>query len=1344
MNHIEPTYLRFVYDKLEKGILNSENPSSLPDGFVGIYEQEFMANTSVDQRQNTLLKFGLWSLFKSAVSIETFSLVFNVQQSEIRVFIDSYSNWFNSPEPGRYQLYHDRIKVFFLQKLKNYELQELNERLISSLLKSIKAKNGDSTEKYALEHLSTHMALESMMGHEYERLHQFVNNESIWTRQIDISNGYEWSQKAIQHGIKEGARRQDELNTLRSTVNSVKLMQQEQNSAEYILKLLNRGDYQTALRRAETWEGERQFKLYLLMIHELTIGDCKDASFKIEALELIIQAIDDTPIDHTILDWSNFYPEIAVFKYIYELYEIGIDGSLIWKRNNGQYSLIDVLNSCSTELDELITFACSEFGYKIFLNQGDQNSVTSELIKICEILLQKRQLDELDKLLDLIIEIASNIQIEDDKIYSFEQIGSLLVKVGEKDLALQLIKELDFTETNTSRYNKQIVISLMENDCEEIALNLTLKITKNLQRNQAFYELVKLFLKTGNTEKAIELASKIDNFDIKLSSYKEISAEMSKLGLIDELIFVGSNIESIKIKSFIYMYCCRALHRSNTKENALILINKINSLAKEIDFDGGWSNEDEILSIISSLYFKAGNKLLANNTLAEIEDGYYKDQTYSLICNFLIQEKEIDEAIKTTKKINDIHERCDTLKRLSIIAINSWSIEISLKLVNEIASIDLYSKDTALVNVALKLIENNDFENAYRLIKKAKNQEVTDDFYLTCSEILLSQGHEEKCIDFISNIQNPDSQVSAITVCLRFALNKNNISSRSFLNDLIKLILEFIKRTNDDWIINYHLKEILTLCYEYSRHDLIDFFVKQSLFIRTKYDLFTIPFKGLSSRDKDQLYHTPIELSFINEMIMGDYLDRIIYSVMQINDIYEKESVLIEIAKLLVNNKNIDTALSMSDYIETELNKNVLYQEISRILLQEGDINKALNVSNKIDNVDYSCPMKSEISIKLLREGREKMAYEIADTINDAYYKDDTYVKLIEIYLENNKIQLGLNLITKIYTSDERDQAYTKIIDRLIKNKNSDQAISLISKFEDAFQRDLALSNISYSLAKNHQLDMANEILNKIEDEYSKDESYYKISEILLKENEINASLNLIMKIKDTDLRDKALVNQIDYLFSIQKTNDAIKLAKVFFEKDLAFSEISKNMIKYGLLKKGKSIIENIKDEYYRDSTISDSIIMLFDKSRINEAFKLLEEIKIIELKDETLIKLSEKYILQEKNKEALDIAIKITSSAERNKIITSIARKSQFKNSLSLENKLINKKNKEAFIKGISEQLRHNLIDYSFIFPYLYNFSSFSNLLPNILISETKNIYVEGFDSNKEKLKILREVVVI
>ena len=98
-------------------------------------------------------------------------------------------------------------------------------------------------------------------------------------------------------------------------------------------------------KRAATWEGERQFKLYLLFIHELTIGNSKKADFRKEACKAVLEAIDQTPEDHSVLDWCKFYPELAIYKYHEELLKMELDGLVIWKRTIHNENLLNELSS---------------------------------------------------------------------------------------------------------------------------------------------------------------------------------------------------------------------------------------------------------------------------------------------------------------------------------------------------------------------------------------------------------------------------------------------------------------------------------------------------------------------------------------------------------------------------------------------------------------------------------------------------------------------------------------------------------------------------------------------------------------------------------------------------------------------------------------------------------------------------------------------------------------------------------------------------------------------------------------------------------------------------------------
>ena len=158
MQQLEPTYLRYVYDGLSKGSISSNNPTSLPIGFIGLFEDEFPSSMPLVERMSILNRLATWALLKGPVSIEMVAEVLNEHPDKTKALIDTYSKWFNSPEPGKYVLYHDRLRTYLLQKLSNHEVQDLNETLISYLENALNSEGLKEAESYALEHLSTHMA----------------------------------------------------------------------------------------------------------------------------------------------------------------------------------------------------------------------------------------------------------------------------------------------------------------------------------------------------------------------------------------------------------------------------------------------------------------------------------------------------------------------------------------------------------------------------------------------------------------------------------------------------------------------------------------------------------------------------------------------------------------------------------------------------------------------------------------------------------------------------------------------------------------------------------------------------------------------------------------------------------------------------------------------------------------------------------------------------------------------------------------------------------------------------------------------------------------------------------
>lgn len=134
MANIEPTYLRYVFDRLQKGKIKSDNASSLPYGFTGIFEEKFGANVSLKFKQEQLEIFICFALLKKEVSAHFVAQVLGKEEQTIIDLIENHSSWFNSTKSGLFKLYHDRLRVFFLQKASETELKRINNNILEFLL----------------------------------------------------------------------------------------------------------------------------------------------------------------------------------------------------------------------------------------------------------------------------------------------------------------------------------------------------------------------------------------------------------------------------------------------------------------------------------------------------------------------------------------------------------------------------------------------------------------------------------------------------------------------------------------------------------------------------------------------------------------------------------------------------------------------------------------------------------------------------------------------------------------------------------------------------------------------------------------------------------------------------------------------------------------------------------------------------------------------------------------------------------------------------------------------------------------------------------------------------------
>ncbi|WP_296636218.1 hypothetical protein [Polaribacter sp.] len=202
---IEPTYLRYVNDSLNKGLVNAENPAALPEGFIGLYEQEFTQKTPVNERKKVLNQLALWALFKGPVSTNLAASVLELKEEQMKDLVDTYSSWFNSPESGKYQLYHERIKVFLLSKT-NDSLIQVNTESIISLCKQILKNSSNYINEFvefSLKYYSSYLFDFTFFNPKY---YQELKSYCLDTKFIEMNftylNSLNYFIQSIEYGLK--------------------------------------------------------------------------------------------------------------------------------------------------------------------------------------------------------------------------------------------------------------------------------------------------------------------------------------------------------------------------------------------------------------------------------------------------------------------------------------------------------------------------------------------------------------------------------------------------------------------------------------------------------------------------------------------------------------------------------------------------------------------------------------------------------------------------------------------------------------------------------------------------------------------------------------------------------------------------------------------------------------------------------------------------------------------------------------------------------------------------------------------------------------------------------------
>jgi hypothetical protein len=1124
MPHLEPSYLRYIYDGLIKGSIHPENAAELPEGLIGLYEEAFDERQPVHKRQQLLERFAIWALLKKEVCAQFVAEVLEQPVEEIQDFISTYSAWFNSPESGKYQLYHERLKVYLLQKLSEKEIHTLHEKLIARLEQAIKDQNADEFEWYGLEFLAHQYAVSAMLNGNGSKLLTIAYNQNHWQRQLKISKGYNWT-KAGLHFVMSWASKYNDDEVIECGLQLVDLHHQEQNAAPQIVALVAEGDFDSALKRIEQFGGndkeglQRKFILYMLCLMELTLLDSKDKPFRKEGIEKLLKHLDEhLPVDHSSLNWRKFFPSYLIFLVICECGKIGINSTTINKFTD--YWEI-------TWVQQFGTYSYSEF--EVLINIGlESNSYNSSFSILHSIIIQLAKQGEIQVLLDTI----QKVSIHGEKALALIFASSELFKKGEKEKSYFTLKEsLNIARcisNDSDRINVLLIISAQlfiqgkteesnivlreaHNDVLEIP-NQSVKSWKLKNTSSELFNQGRIEDSCITIEEALIHARLIPDITERIKVLQAIEAElryqekvfeansvlietMSIVELLSDKWQKSSLLHDISIEMAKSRKFDKAISTANEISEIFWKARALGKISTELEKKGKSKESDilmsdslEIASSLTSIIEIAGNffELLEDN-----------------ISELLIQGK-VENAISVAQKVTEDPHKSRALLAISCMLANAGQFQRAMKLTERIT--DLKVQSSTLLQLALIQLKKGDEELFNSTINKAisacfSNTEVDDKFemlWLIASE-LNKERKAEKSLSVLQralpNIINMSSLTKnnylkkiisnlayqgkhqEVFVALESTLSFAATKIENIENILEEIASEYIveNKIESAWRIarsNQNKNSLLKICAMLAKQGRIE----ATLTIINDSSDFSFRTEAYLRIVRHYIEHNNMRAAEV-------YVHEALLSVNQITHEWTKYNYLGRVIEELSVLDNITETLKTIELLPLETFdwlRDLSLQGLIKHLATKGKFEVALSVVPKISNLEQQHLSYLLIALELESNTNLNQNYSLIEEemiltkrINEAIESTkDIEISARERYLADiaillvrfNKLTEALNIDSLINNLYEKSRVQSIIATELVQQGKIEEAIVCAEQMNDISLKSMTLRNIGAEL----------------------------------------------------------------------------------------------------------------------------------------------------------------------------------------------------------------------------------------------------------------------------------------
>jgi hypothetical protein len=691
----DPSYLRSIRDGILSGTIEVNNSNALPEGLAGVFDRELFPSTlTLRERRELLLFFAPFALAQKEISVDFAADVlaktwmkdpsegeanYQAVYDQVNRFIQLHSKRFVSAGEGKYRLYHERFRIYILQKVTELDIRTFNDQIISLCEKALEEKSGNEKEIYALEFLSTHLYINAMQDKEQgAKLKSLAYDQTYWERQNHSSKSFEWSKKMLNE-MMAWASKFDDDEVIECALQKVDLYHQEQNDAPRIVQLVVDGEIETALERIEKFgdideEGQqRKFILYMLCLFKLILLDSKDKDPARVSIEKILNHFEGH-INRFGIYGMNKISDVLILKLSYELkkYGLNLPKKIILEEfiSSTIYNLnFENIKSIESEiLDGLIW---------IISNYEDEKIQEERFFDLVKKLIENNKFEWIN-------ELKINLNRFERLIIDVQEIKYLISKKETKNAKHQFEK-IKVNSKIRIKDNKCRILSLEKDLVYGYLSGISKIFGDNELYNKSKNEFYKKILEIDNQRVKDELLFFIVIFFMDSNLHKE-SDKIIELIKTEELL-----IQIYSIKS--------SIHRENLNYGQYIItIEKINSLINVI--------EDEFTR--DQCQYRFVEQLFCQSKFSEgfLEIKRIKNKDLKNKILMLGALKKVKSDNKTgpglstfLREINDDYFKYETIKSVNEYWVKQGLFELSVKLIDYIKVEDSKFKDEILYKI---------------------------------------------------------------------------------------------------------------------------------------------------------------------------------------------------------------------------------------------------------------------------------------------------------------------------------------------------------------------------------------------------------------------------------------------------------------------------------------------------------------------------------------------------------------------------------------------------------------------------------------------------------------------